>query len=150
MGDDSDRREHLIESIADGNAIDWDVLEAEAGNDPVLRQMLDDLRLIAGVAGVHRSVLSDADAIAIRRPDSTGASTTSPTGAGAAGAVAEGSHWGHLLLVSKIGEGAFGEVFHARDTWLDHGVALKLLKPHLTDVSRLLHEARILAKIRNE
>jgi len=150
MGEDSDRREHLIESIADGNALDWDVLDAEAGADPVLRQMLDDLRLIAGVAAVHRSVLADADTIAIRRPDSTGASTTSPASAAAPSFVADGTQWGHLLLVSKIGEGAFGEVFHARDTWLDHGVALKLLKPHLQDVSRLLHEARTLAKIRHE
>jgi len=53
----------------------------------------------------------------------------------------------HFLLVEKIGEGSFGEVFHARDTWLDHAVALKLLKPELADLSRLLHEARTLEQI---
>ena len=52
----------------------------------------------------------------------------------------------------KIGEGGFGEVYHAHDTWLDHPVALKLFKQggsgrHSTD--RILHEARKLARIRH-
>src|SRR5690349_14803663 len=101
MGKETDRREHLIESIADGNAIDWDVLEAEAAADPVLRQMLDDLRLIAGVAGVHRSVPPDFPTTP--RPDSTGASTAAAVAGVGSGLLVDGQQWGHLLLVSKIG-----------------------------------------------
>src|SRR6185436_16134000 len=43
-------------------------------------------------------------------------------------------------------------VFHAHDTWLDHPVALKLLKPEVAarDTSqRILHEARRLARVRH-
>jgi serine/threonine-protein kinase len=60
--------------------------------------------------------------------------------------------WGHLLLVRKIGEGSYGEVFHAHDTWLDHPVALKLLKPEAESrvpPAQLLHEARKLARVRH-
>jgi serine/threonine-protein kinase len=60
--------------------------------------------------------------------------------------------WGHLLLVRKIGEGSFGEVFQAHDTWLDHPVALKLLKPEAENwvpPAQLLHEARKLARVRH-
>ena len=60
--------------------------------------------------------------------------------------------WGNLLLRRKIGEGAFGEVFHAHDLWLDHPVALKLLRPEIakSDFSaRILHEARRLARVRH-
>ena len=54
--------------------------------------------------------------------------------------------------VATIGEGAFGEVFRAHDSWLDHPVALKLLKPEIaqTDYSaRILYEARRLARVRH-
>ena len=51
-----------------------------------------------------------------------------------------------------MGEGSYGEVFHARDTWLDHPVALKLLREELSDrvaPTKLLDEARVLVKVRH-
>jgi serine/threonine-protein kinase len=73
----------------------------------------------------------------------------SPTGSSPAQSLGV---WGHLLLVRKIGEGSYGEVFHAHDTWLDHAVALKLFKPEVesrTPGQDLLHEARKLARVRH-
>src|SRR5262245_36132135 len=126
------------------------------------------LRVVAGVAELHRSQIDD-DAEAAR----TGEGVTPPSRGTAAPAhererasTASGSaetprrstatpeplgRWGHLVLVRKIGEGAFGEVFHAHDTWLDHPVALKLLKPKAKpDLSnQILHEARRLARVRH-
>jgi hypothetical protein len=37
--------------------------------------------------------------------------------------------WGPLEVIGKIGEGGFGETFHAHDPNLERDVALKLLKP---------------------
>lgn len=135
MADDSRPLDDLIGSVADGNAIDWQALD-RAETNAALRELLRHLQTVAGVADVHRSQNEDSE------DHFSGATTQAsiPTALG---------HWGHFLLVGKIGEGGFGEVYHARDTWLDHAVALKLLKLQLIDRSRFLHEARTLAQVRH-
>jgi hypothetical protein len=134
MADDpTSRLADLIDSVADGSPIDWDALERAATTES-FRRLVRDLRTVAGVADVHRSQIDSEDQTTDRVP-------TVP--AGAVG------RWGNFLLVAKIGEGSFGEVFHAHDSWLDHAVALKLLKPQLVDPSRFLHEARTLVKVRH-
>jgi hypothetical protein len=63
-----------------------------------------------------------------------------------------GDLWGHLRLIRKIGEGSYGDVYRAHDTWLDHPVALKLLKPdvaHGSASARILQEARKLARVQH-
>ena len=132
--------ETLIDSVADGDDIDWAALEAQA--DPEMQALLAHLKLVAGVADVHRTSLDD---------DETGP-VPAPTLGRAAAPLGELGRWGHLQLVRKVGEGSYGEVFHARDTWLDHPVALKLLRPELTDrvaPTKLLDEARVLVKVRH-
>jgi tRNA A-37 threonylcarbamoyl transferase component Bud32 len=60
--------------------------------------------------------------------------------------------WGRLLLMEKVGEGAAAEVFRARDTLLDHDVALKLFKVrHLTEADRqtVLEEGRRHARVKH-
>lgn len=57
---------------------------------------------------------------------------------------------GHYEIVRRVGAGAMGVVYAARDTNLQRDVALKLLRWRpLTDIQRqrVLHEARALAKI---
>src|SRR5512144_627358 len=111
----------LIDSVADGDEIDWAALEAAA--DPDILRLLAHLKVVAGVAEVHRTTTDEDETGPLRVP----ASLAGTVGLGELG------RWGHLQLVRKVGEGSYGEVFHARDTWLDHPVALKLLRPELSD-----------------
>jgi serine/threonine protein kinase len=40
-----------------------------------------------------------------------------------------GAFWGSFRIISKVGQGAFGEVFRAWDATLEREAALKLLLP---------------------
>ena len=143
MSGEREPLKELTESIADGEAVDWDKLCSVAGDDDI-RQLLEQLRIVAGVAEVHRSQADETIATPVAPAQSliaTSAAPDSPT------------RWGHLILVRKIGEGAFGEVYEALDTWLDHPRALKLLKPEIASrasaPSQILHEARKLVRVRH-
>ena len=60
--------------------------------------------------------------------------------------------WGHLKLVERIGEGAFGEVYRAWDTRLEREIALKLLPTDCSpamDSVRDRPEGRLLARVRH-
>jgi len=141
MDGDSPPLNKLTESVADGQAVDWDELRALAQDDDI-QQLLEQLRIVAGVAEVHRSQVYET------LPPASTAPALAQTAPGA-GSV---KRWGHLLLVRKIGEGAFGEVFEALDTWLDHPRALKLLKPEVATgalAPQILHEARKLVRVRH-
>jgi len=156
MSGESDDLDKVFESVADGESVDWDALERAAPNEES-RALLRRLRLIAEVAEVHRSQVDD-----VPTPD---AAVTAPVWPGGewpppprvphvadAPSDQDTNAWGHLVLVRKIGEGSYGEVYQAHDTWLDHPVALKLLKPEAesrVQPSDLLHEARKLARVRH-
>jgi tetratricopeptide (TPR) repeat protein/predicted Ser/Thr protein kinase len=62
--------------------------------------------------------------------------------------VPEGPRWGQLVLLDKVGEGAFGEVHRAWDVVLEREVALKLMRASEEDPA-LLQEARMLARLRH-
>ena len=47
------RLDELLDSVADGDEIDWEALEANA--DPEMRVLLAHLKTVAGVADVHRT-----------------------------------------------------------------------------------------------
>lgn len=60
----------------------------------------------------------------------------------------EGIVLGHYRILGKLGEGAFSQVFHARDIWLEREVALKVLRPgSQLDLDFVLHEARAAATL---
>jgi Protein kinase domain len=150
MSDGSDLVEKLAESIADGASIDWEEINKVLPTDPELQRLVGLLRLVADIGDVHRSAadfLPETD----HAGDPTGGDPP-PGSAPAVSASAALGQWGHLLLLRKIGEGGFGEVYHAHDTWLDHPVALKIFKKNIGGggpSSRILHEARKLARIRH-
>jgi hypothetical protein len=152
MEEDPDPLDTLAESVADGDSIDWGRLEGLPADDP-RRRFLQHLRIIADVAEQHRSAVDDPLSVTKAGPafdPHVHIGGVAEVGYGVPQAVV--GRWGHLVLRRKIGEGAFGEVFHAHDTWLDHPVALKLLKPDIAESdfsSRILHEARRLARVRH-
>jgi Protein kinase domain len=151
MAGELDDLDKLFESVADGESIDWDALERAAPDDEALA-LIRQLRLIAEVAEVHRSQVDEvapAEDAAQTAPVFGGRVVPIPP---SAPPVPNFGVWGHLLLVRKIGEGSFGEVYQAHDTWLDHAVALKLLKPEAekrVPPTQLLHEARKLVLVRH-
>ena len=154
MAGESDDLDKLFESVADGESVDWDALERSAP-DEESRALIRQLRLIAEVAEVHRSQVdevaltedaslttpprglavfqsnlrADVESCQISVPRLEGELRPAAASGWTAATRPNFGVWGHLLLVRKIGEGSYGEVFHAHDTWLDHPVALKLLKP---------------------
>lgn len=126
----------LIESVADGGAIDWDAVQASA-DDEQQRRLIRHLRLVAGVSEVHRTTPSE---------------ELSASSVPALHSVGGMLQWGHLLLLERIGEGTFGEVYRARDLWLDCEVALKLLRTSSDGnipAAGLLDEPRRLALVRH-
>lgn len=145
MSGESDFVDRLAQSIADGASINWDEEIDRLPQDDKIRGLVALLRMVDGVAEVHRS-LNDPSSQASGPIDLS----ADPAKAGLND---DGNRrWGHLVLRRKIGEGGFGEVYHAYDTWLDHSVALKLFKPTVANrdsASRILHEARKLARIRH-
>ena len=55
--------------------------------------------------------------------------------------------WGHLILLEKIGQGSYGEVYRAWDPKLSTDVALKLMPCGFTSTEDALREGRMLARV---
>ena len=138
MNPERDNYQALLESLADGVEVDWTALDAAAATDAE-RGRYRNLRLVARVAELHRTlVLDDEDVAASANPlmDSADDPTT----------------WGHLSVRARLAAGAFGRIYRAHDPQLNREVALKLLRGDISafrPVDHLLGEARTLAKVRH-
>ena len=143
---DPDPLAELIASVADGS-LDRRRLP-DSHRDPSISRLLAELKVLAGVSEVHRSHSGNDDAT---RTQATSDLTEPQHGLAApeAPAAKAGTLWGNFELIRKIGEGTFGEVFLARDLWLGHDVALKLLRANVVDKARMLQEARMLVRVRH-
>ena len=139
MRDKSTAFGELLETIADGGSVDWEAITARL-DDERERRLARHLRLVSAVADVHRSTPAEDDESVV------------PSAVAITDEIDVRPCWGHLRLLNRIGEGTFGEVYRAHDTWLDREVALKLLKPGAAGgaaAARTLNEARTLARIRH-
>jgi eukaryotic-like serine/threonine-protein kinase len=132
-------------AIADGSGIDWKQAETDM-SESEYRRLLEPLRLISKIAGLHRA--QDETLDRTRNLDRSGAPTP---GAALAAPSAQSNRWGGLILIEEIGRGSFGTVYRAHDPQLDRPVALKLLRPVASGdgphAATLLQEARILARM---
>jgi serine/threonine-protein kinase len=124
--------EAAARAVADGEPIDWNDLPADrAGQD---QATLAHLRLIAHIADVHRSA-SMLPATESKSQDGD------PT--------MRAATWGPFTLGERVGGGAYGDVYRARDVRLDRDVALKLLRAGSVSAQGVVEEARLLARIRH-
>lgn len=126
----------LAGAVLDGTPVDWAAAESRA--DEADRPLIEQLRVMATLAELHRRV-----------PFPPAAATLTAVHDGAEGF----EHWGHLRVLERIGGGAFGEVYQAWDTRLDREVALKLLPADRVagdgSASSIIQEGRLLARVRH-
>jgi hypothetical protein len=128
--------EDLADAIVTGRPVDWD--RAEASSSPDVRALLRELRVVAGIADLHRE--------AYRGVPVLGPATFSQSGE----RLPPEDSWGPLRLIEPVGDGAAGRVYRAWDTRLDREVALKLIRTrHLGSAATVLHEGRLLARLRH-
>ena len=66
-----------------------------------------------------------------------------------ADSIQPGGEWGNFTLSRRIGEGSSGEVYLAHDSWLGHDIALKILRAKVAVKAKMLHEARMLVRVRH-
>lgn len=133
----------LAASVADGQPVDWQHVEAKSG--AAERRIVRHLRLVQDIASLYRS-LEDEEPVLVS-PGEKAPPVAEPTG----------PRWGRLVILDPVGRGTSSEVFQAWDTELHRTVALKLL--HDTGEvpaaerrerhARVLQEARRLARVRH-
>jgi eukaryotic-like serine/threonine-protein kinase len=117
----------LARAILDGTPVDWHAVESTANETD--RAIFEQLRLLATLVGFHREQRATGDPVPQART------------------------WGHLRVLERIGDGAFGQVYRAWDPRLDREVALKLLPADLETgderASSIIDEGRLLARVRH-
>ena len=119
----------LAGAITDGTHPDWAAAASTASNREQ-RQLVEELRIVADLAAVHRG-------LGVSTPEG---STKNPEGGP--------SRWGPLDIRQKIGNGHFGTVYLAWDGALERQVALKLLR-ETACAAEIIREGRLLARVRH-
>jgi serine/threonine protein kinase/Tol biopolymer transport system component len=131
---ESERRalDALAEAVLEGHRVDWASEESSAG--ATNRDAVRELKVLAGIADLHRKLTSDiSDSARLQAAED------------------RLERWGRLKLLERIGRGSFGDVYRAWDSKLDREVALKLLRAGGAEPqgAAVLREARLLARVRH-
>jgi len=121
MSIDRDPLDSLLDSISDGNPVDWEAGERGGTKRP----RIESLRIVSRIADFSRG-----------RQRAARDSTRGP------------ERWGDLLLLERVGAGAHAEVYRAWDPGLQREVALKLIRLEAAGAA-LLDEGRAIARIRH-
>ena len=131
----------LVEAVLEGRPVDWTAAESTISESQ--RALLAHLRAVAGIASFHAGS-SAGEPTSVRRLRATAATVD---------AIPEGATWGSLQVLERVGRGAFGDVYRARDSRLDREVALKLIRrveSRLDPIaSHVIDEGRLLARVRH-
>ncbi|HSR49925.1 MAG TPA: protein kinase [Acidobacteriota bacterium] len=119
----------LAARISDGESVDWSEIEA-MGLDPAQLRLARHLRTVAGIASTQERDAADS---------SPGQATAQ-------------RKWSHLIILERVGGGAYGQVLRAWDPQLEREVALKLLRLREDEEEereqlQLIREARLLARL---
>jgi serine/threonine-protein kinase len=130
----------LARAVLDGQPVDW--ASAESTADPAAKPVVRQLRLLEGLAAVHR-----------HDPRKTRTVSWAPKLFASPKLADISQRWGHLRILERIGRGAFGQVYRAWDERLDREVALKLIPAGRAAAERassqIIHEGRLLARVRH-
>src|SRR5262249_14880338 len=135
---------------------DWAAAESSA--DGHARSLVQQLKLVAAIAELHRAtppIVSTPSQAPVSTP-SANSDTGRPESVLERPREHAPEHWAHLRLIERIGRGSFGDVYRAWDTRLDREVALKLLPARRapgdrasSSASSIIHEGRLLARVRH-
>ena len=122
----------VADAVFAGRAVRWET--ATDTTPPAQQSVLPELRRIAELIAAHEE-----------QQNAAGESVLEPE--------ANDKTWGPLVILEKIGAGAFGDVYRAREPRLDRQVALKFFRPHRLSSSQLtsdvIEEGRLLARVRH-
>ena len=126
----------VASSISDGALIEWEQLAGKVASNE--SGVLDELRVLEKIAQFHQEALES---------NPSNETTVDPDDR----RDSEPRTWAHFLILGRIGGGSFGDVYRAHDTKLQCDIALKLMRHDdgPSNVSRVLKEARLLARVRH-
>src|SRR4051794_35396412 len=137
----------IARGLASRTPIDWAELESCAGDDST-RAAIRQLKIVAGIADLYHTIPVCPSPSADSDPQSPSTRQDRP---GPRQSAASAEAWGGLVLVERIGQGSYGDVYRAWDRRLDREVALKLLRADGADLvgSTVIEEGRLLARVRH-
>jgi eukaryotic-like serine/threonine-protein kinase len=136
----------LAEHVADGRDVDW-MAETSASGSVEEREVVRQLRDISTIRHMSSfGVMHGSPGRPASRPSSGEDTQPMPVDPSAGAPDPCPSSWGGLPILARLGEGSFGEVYHAKDE-LDREVALKVIRGAGDEGDRILDEARLLARV---